>query len=105
MAQTHGVFDVDYVTRELAELDPKKISSKIYQVNAEKNVFVHCHIGVRSQSAVNWLKNKGYKHAVNILGGIDAWSALIDNSRIYLGQFLDGERLLYLSLQPGQHGS
>ena len=39
MAQTHGVFDVDYVTRELAELDPKKISSKIYQVNAEKNVF------------------------------------------------------------------
>ena len=57
-----------------------ELSEKYEELDKEKNIFVHCHIGVRSQSAVNWLKNKGYKHAVNILGGIDAWSALIDNS-------------------------
>ena len=39
MAQTHGVFDVDYVTKELGELDPKKISSKIYAVDKDKNAF------------------------------------------------------------------
>ena len=39
-----------------------------------------CHTGVRGQVAVKWLKSKGCEHAVNVLGGIDAWSALIDNS-------------------------
>ena len=39
LAQTHGVFDVDYVTKELDFLDPKKISSKIYKVDPEKNAF------------------------------------------------------------------
>ena len=36
LAQTHGVFDVDYVTKELDFLDPKKISSKIYKVDQKK---------------------------------------------------------------------
>ena len=39
LAQTHGVFDADYVTKELDFLDPKKISSKIYKVDPEKNAF------------------------------------------------------------------
>ena len=39
LAQTHGVFDVDYVTKELGDIDPKKINSKIYQVDPEKNAF------------------------------------------------------------------
>ena len=39
-----------------------------------------CHTGTRSQAVVKWLKSQGYKHAVNVLGGIDAWASLIDRS-------------------------
>ena len=39
-----------------------------------------CHTGIRSQVAVKWLKSNGCDFAVNVLGGIDAWSALIDTS-------------------------
>ena len=39
LAQTHGVFDVDYVTRELGDIDAKKITSKLYEVDPNKNAF------------------------------------------------------------------
>ena len=37
-----------------------------------------CHTGTRSQAVVKWLKTNGYEYSVNVLGGIDAWAALID---------------------------
>ena len=37
-----------------------------------------CHTGTRSQTVVKWLKAQGYNYSVNVLGGIDAWAALID---------------------------
>ena len=46
----------------------------------EKNIFVMCHQGTRSQAVVKWLKSQGYKYCVNVLGGIDAWAALIDRN-------------------------
>ena len=39
-----------------------------------------CHTGTRSHTVVKWLKSQGYLHSVNVLGGIDAWAALIDRS-------------------------
>ena len=39
-----------------------------------------CHTGTRSHTVVKWLKSQGYHHSVNVLGGIDAWAALIDRS-------------------------
>jgi len=38
-AQKHGVFDVDYVTKELEFLDPKKIQPSFYKVNQNKTTF------------------------------------------------------------------
>ena len=52
----------------------------IWKIDKEKEVFVMCHTGTRSQSVVKWLKSKGYNNAVNVLGGIDAWAALIDRT-------------------------
>ena len=57
-----------------------QLSERITELKQNKNVFVVCHTGVRSQVAVKWLKSKGFNHAVNVLGGIDAWSALIDTT-------------------------
>ena len=55
-----------------------EISNRYEEIDKDKNVFVMCHTGTRSQSVVKWLKTKGYNNAVNVLGGIDAWAALID---------------------------
>ena len=57
-----------------------ELSTRFKELDSDKNIFVMCHTGTRSQVAVKWLKSKGYIYAVNVLGGIDAWSALIDNS-------------------------
>ena len=37
MAQTHGVFDVDYVTKELDLINPKKITLDFYKVSKDKD--------------------------------------------------------------------
>ena len=57
-----------------------ELSLRYEELDSKKNVFVLCHKGIRSKIVVKWLKSKGYDYAVNILGGIDAWSALIDTS-------------------------
>ena len=57
-----------------------EISKRHNELDKNKNIFVMCHTGTRSQTVVKWLKSKGYEHSVNVLGGIDAWAALIDRS-------------------------
>ena len=57
-----------------------EIAKRINELDKNRNVFVMCHTGTRSQTVVKWLKSKGYEHSVNVLGGIDAWAALIDRS-------------------------
>ena len=55
-----------------------EIADRHKELDKEKNIFVMCHTGTRSQAVVKWLKSQGYKYSVNVLGGIDAWAALID---------------------------
>jgi len=55
-----------------------EIAERHSELDKYKNIFVMCHTGTRSQAVVKWLKAQGYEHCVNVLGGIDAWAALID---------------------------
>ena len=55
-----------------------EIADRHSELDKCKNIFVMCHTGTRSQAVVKWLKSQGYEHSVNVLGGIDAWAALID---------------------------
>ena len=41
---------------------------------------VYCHHGMRSAMAANWLKAQGFSNVLNMEGGIDAWSAAVDQS-------------------------
>ena len=56
------------------------IAKRYKEMDKNKNVFVMCHTGTRSQIVVKWLKAQGFDHSVNVLGGIDAWAALVDRS-------------------------
>ena len=57
-----------------------EIAKRYTELDGDKNVFVMCHTGTRSQAVCKWLKSKGYMNCVNVLGGIDAWAALIDRN-------------------------
>ena len=57
-----------------------EIASRHNELDKNKNIFVMCHAGTRSQTVVKWLKAQGYEYSVNVLGGIDAWAALIDRN-------------------------
>ena len=57
-----------------------EIANRYIELNSDKNTFVMCHTGTRSQAVCKWLKSKGYMNCVNVLGGIDAWAALIDRN-------------------------
>jgi len=48
------------------------------ELSAEKDIVVYCHTGIRSARAVNFLKSRGFKKAVNLKGGIEAWAEEID---------------------------
>ncbi len=43
-------------------------------------IVVMCHHGGRSQMVVNFLRKNGHANAINLAGGIDAWSEEIDPS-------------------------
>jgi monothiol glutaredoxin len=40
----------------------------------------HCHHGIRSQAAAQHFLAKGFTNVCNVVGGIEAWSSLVDPS-------------------------
>jgi monothiol glutaredoxin len=40
----------------------------------------HCHHGIRSQAAGQHFLAKGFTNVCNVVGGIEAWSLLVDPS-------------------------
>ena len=46
--------------------------------NAE--IIAHCHHGMRSADAVQFLLQQGFSTVKNLVGGIDAWSVQVDPS-------------------------
>ena len=57
-----------------------EIADRCSELDKNINVFVMCHTGTRSQTVCKWLKAQGFVYCVNVLGGIDAWAALIDRN-------------------------
>ena len=73
------------ITRiEGATLIPmRNIPASLQQLEAksdESTLIVFCHHGVRSLNVVHWLREQGVSTCQSMAGGIDAWSALVDQS-------------------------
>ena len=43
-------------------------------------LLIQCHHGGRSAHAAAWLIEQGFADVTNLAGGIDAWSALVDDT-------------------------
>jgi sulfur-carrier protein adenylyltransferase/sulfurtransferase len=50
------------------------------ELDPEQEYAVLCHQGVRSRSAVQFLQERGFGRARDVVGGIDRWSQLVDPS-------------------------
>ena len=71
---------------DVARLEPclhiplGEVTSRVEEIPREVPVYVLCHAGVRSGRAAEFLRGAGFNNAVNVRGGIGAWSAEVDAS-------------------------
>lgn len=73
IAAPGGVRDLHIPMREIpARLDELK------NAGAGSKVVVYCHLGVRSAHVTEWLRSQNVLPALNLEGGIDAWSRDVD---------------------------
>jgi molybdopterin/thiamine biosynthesis adenylyltransferase/rhodanese-related sulfurtransferase len=69
----YEIVHLDATLVPLHEL-PKRFSD----LDDERETIVYCHTGVRSRSAVEFLKSNGFKNVKNLTGGIEAWAREVD---------------------------
>ena len=55
------------------------ISERIHQLNIEQKYAVICHSGVRSYHVCEYLNKQGFL-TENVIGGIDMWATVCDDS-------------------------
>jgi rhodanese-related sulfurtransferase len=55
-----------------------EIAGRLAELPREREIVVLCHLGGRSERVTRFLRVSGFPLAVNLAGGIDAWSREID---------------------------
>ena len=55
-----------------------ELPNRMNELDSSKEIVAYCHTGRRSQRAVDFLREAGFKKIKNLVGGIEAWSARID---------------------------
>ena len=69
--------------REIAHIDGSRLLDQAYHdelmaLDRATPIVFQCHHGMRSQSAAEYFAGRGFTNLSNLIGGIDAWSALVD---------------------------
>lgn len=57
-----------------------EIAMRSAEFDPSKETIVHCHHGMRSLQAAQFLKAKGFENISNMSGGIDQWSLDVDEN-------------------------
>jgi adenylyltransferase/sulfurtransferase len=55
-----------------------ELPGRLGELDRDRLVVAYCHVGARSAYAVELLRRAGFPRAVNLAGGVDAWSREID---------------------------
>jgi monothiol glutaredoxin len=71
--------------RAVARIDGARLLDKAYHddllgLDRNTTIVFQCHHGIRSQSAAEYFLREGFQNLYNLVGGIDAWSQLVDPS-------------------------
>jgi adenylyltransferase/sulfurtransferase len=54
------------------------LPQRFAELDREREMVVHCKSGMRSQKAIQFLREKGFRKLTNLKGGILAWAERID---------------------------
>jgi len=54
------------------------IPARMHELDANAEIVVFCHHGMRSANVAEFLAQQGFTNVVNLTGGIDAWSLSVD---------------------------
>lgn len=57
-----------------------QIPERLDELDADQEIVVICHHGLRSQQAATFLEHHSFRKLLNLRGGIDAWSCECDAS-------------------------
>ena len=66
--------------QRLSDADLIRFSQRFGELDAEREMVVHCKSGMRSAKAIQFLQTKGFRKLKNLKGGILAWADRIDPS-------------------------
>jgi rhodanese-related sulfurtransferase len=69
----------------IARIDGARLLDQAYHdtllaMDRDTPIVFHCHLGVRSQQAAEYFRQRGFRDLTNLSGGIDAWSVDVDPS-------------------------
>lgn len=59
----------------LINIQDSDFQNKVNELDKDQTVYVYCRSGGRSGSAARMMENMGFKHVVDMSGGIMSWSA------------------------------
>lgn len=64
-----------------AELIPmRQLPNRLEDLPDDRDIVVYCRSGSRSDRVASYLRDQGFERAMNLEGGILAWTAEIDSS-------------------------
>ncbi len=46
---------------------------KLSEIDKRKTYFIYCKFGIRGNKVMNLMRNSGFTHVYNILGGLEEW--------------------------------
>jgi rhodanese-related sulfurtransferase len=52
----------------------EEIELRVDELNADDEIVVYCHQGVRSAAVADYLRQHGFKNVKNLRGGLDSWA-------------------------------
>jgi sulfur-carrier protein adenylyltransferase/sulfurtransferase len=55
-----------------------EVPARVGELPRDVPIAVLCHSGARSGRVTRWLNDNGFPSAVNVAGGIEAWSVQVD---------------------------
>jgi sulfur-carrier protein adenylyltransferase/sulfurtransferase len=58
----------------------EEIELRSDELNADDEIVVYCHQGVRSAAVAEYLRQQGFKNVKNLLGGLDHWARTVDST-------------------------
>ena len=63
---------------EAVNIPMSQMQARWQEIPRDRRVIVFCHHGIRSRNLIAQLQTMGYSNLIDMIGGIDAWSLMVD---------------------------